>query len=781
MPKIFDAPANIAPSGGGGRRASEGDVGGFGRGMVEFGGAISESSMLLEQYRIKKENANINQANLDNQGFGADLYRKRVKLSDANATDFTQDALDEFDKNTKEILDNAPNARVRGAMKLDFSRTRLTLIDKSTKFESATRAKNDRNIFLGNGNTAASVVYETPTEEQYVQTLEARTREAMNNSLLPHEKEELIRDEVRTLRFAQFSGLLDQAVTPEEVDDILARRPTDELSKERFTQLGNDGDSRKRIFKAEDRLAEIERNGIISDAQASVRSMQVRLSRGEIPDDDSLRRAAELVLRAEDPLTTEMHSDTIAIGRSLNTWLQLPSKDMEAVVNDLERDVMEGGATSLESRKLAAARTALSKTLTGERQDQAETDDIVSQAFGRLDDRLRAGVDLSEDPDLLIILAHMDGASPSILQKVKEALSQNESVQGLVSMSIEDLTQHVDKALESSQSSDPAFQAWEVARGVLADMRRTIEKNYPDMQIRANPNFPPLENSNPDSMRSREALMVSGSGKYDMPRQFHTSTEIAAIAATVPDMTSDSQLEFIMSYTKNMTPENAVIALTELGEASPQLAFVGAGIASNPAYGMTATSILRGQQKLSNQGNSLISALTTISIGQMRVNIISAVQDIMNNENLPPQHKAAVQSSAMALIASGDTKDAQEAVNMVLGGSRDNDFGGVQEFNGRSFAAPVGVNGGMIEAAFKDHTESITRLSVGGSRPRTVSGEMVSAETIADSGTLERVGPDMFFVRMRSDNRLLQGAPGKAYTLHITEDRLKDLDLEVAR
>jgi hypothetical protein len=283
-------------------------------------------------------------------------------------------------------------------------------------------------------------------------------------------------------------------------------------------------------------------------------------------------------------------------------------------------------------------------------------------------------------------------------------------------------------------------------------------------------------------MRSREALMVSGSEKYGMPRQFHTSTEIAAIAATVPDMTSDSQLEFIMSYTKNMTPENAVIALTELGEASPQLAFVGAGIAYNPAYGMTATNILRGQQKLSNEGDSLIDALTAIPIGQMRFNIISAVQDIMNNENLPPQHKAAVQSSAMALIASGDTKDADEAVNMVLGGSRDNDFGGVQEFNGRSFAAPVGVNGGMIKDAFEDHTESITRLSVGGSPPRTTSGKMVSAETIADSGTLERVGPDMFVVRMRSDDRLLQGAPGTAYTLHITEDRLKELkELEVAR
>ena len=85
----------------------------------------------------------------------------------------------------------------------------------------------------------------------------------------------------------------------------------------------------------------------------------------------------------------------------------------------------------------------------------------------------------------------------------------------------------------------------------------------------------------------------------------------------------------------------------------------------------------------------------------------------------------------------------------------------------------------MIGDALKDYPDSITRLSVGGSPPRTISGNMVSAETIADSGTLERVGPDMFVVRMRSDNRLLQGAPGTAYTLHITEARLKEL--EVAR
>jgi len=55
----------------------------------------------------------------------------------------------------------------------------------------------------------------------------------------------------------------------------------------------------------------------------------------------------------------------------------------------------------------------------------------------------------------------------------------------------------------------------------------------------------------------------------------------------------------------------------------------------------------------------------------------------------------------------------------------------------------------------------------------------VSAETILSAGTLERVGPDMFHVRMKSDDRLLQGAPGTWFTLHITLERLEDLRMVV--
>ena len=46
---------------------------------------------------------------------------------------------------------------------------------------------------------------------------------------------------------------------------------------------------------------------------------------------------------------------------------------------------------------------------------------------------------------------------------------------------------------------------------------------------------------------------------------------------------------------------------------------------------------------------------------------------------------------------------------------------------------------------------------------------------IAELGKLERIGPDMYVVRMESDDKLLQGAPGTLYTLHITAARLKKL------
>jgi hypothetical protein len=149
---------------------------------------------------------------------------------------------------------------------------------------------------------------------------------------------------------------------------------------------------------------------------------------------------------------------------------------------------------------------------------------------------------------------------------------------------------------------------------------------------------------------------------------------------------------------------------------------------------------------------------------------------VLNNDNIPPHHKTAVQSAALAFMV--ETRvDSLAAINAVLGGVEG--AGGIQSFNGTDFVAPVGVYGETIEDRFEDNPDSLTKLSVDGSYPRTADGVRVSAETILDAGALERVGPDMFQVRMLSDGLLLLGVPGMPYTLHITLERLEDLRMVV--
>jgi hypothetical protein len=241
-------------------------------------------------------------------------------------------------------------------------------------------------------------------------------------------------------------------------------------------------------------------------------------------------------------------------------------------------------------------------------------------------------------------------------------------------------------------------------------------------------------------------------------------------------MTSDQQLLFVMSYTNNLTVENAVIALTELSEISPLLAFVGAGIATNGAYRTTAINVLKGQQELANQGDKLVEISGLGKASALRVDIGKGLDGVLNNDNIPPHHKMAVQSAALAFMV--ETRvDSLAAINAVLGGV--GGAGGIQSFNGTDFVAPVGVYGETIEDRFEDNPDSLTKLSVDGSYPRTADGVRVSAETILDDGALERVGPDMFQVRMLSDGLLLLGVPGMPYTLHITLERLEDLRMVV--
>ena len=773
MPKFFDASSRTA--GPVSSRRATADMFGGGDGFVKAGAAVMAIGDTIKKNQFKKENAAINQANVDNQGFGSTLFRTAKGNTDANATNFTTGVLADYDLNMETKLASAPNDRVRSEMKIDFTRTRNALVEKANVFESMTRSKNEVKVFVGNGHGLRNVLFETPTDDQYDLTLDARTREVNNmTSLSARVKEELIRDEVRTLRFSQYAGQLEAAVTPKQVADILDDRPEGEMSADGFTQLGKAGKAKLSRFKTDARLKKAERRGEIVNAQASIRGLVERLKRGEIPDSDSMRHTERLVGQVNDPLTSEMLFNVTTVGKAINGWMRLPSGDLEGVVAELEQDVGDGGATQLESDKLAAARSVLSKTLTGERSEQVATDTLVRDAFGRITERLKAGVDLRQDADALTVLASLSHASPRLQEHIRQAFAMNETVQGLADLSTAELMEVVRDAEENAALSDLNTVTRDAAKKVLDDMVKTTNKNYVDYQQRTlDREFPPLVQRDGESMRARQELMWNGAAKYGKSPQFHTTAEIADIGARLPDMPSDEQLEFIRGYTANMTRESAVIALSELGEDSPQVAFVGAGIASDPSYMVTGAMILRGQQKLTNEGDGLIKSNSAYARSDVESLMRLVLKDALNNENLSPHHKAAVQSAALSLIASGATRSPKDAINMVLGGSEG--LGGIQIFNGRSFAAPVGVRSGMIDEALDNYPDSLTRLSVDGSSPVTANGAAVSAKAIMNDGTLERVGPDMFHVRMESDKGYLQGAPGTLYTLHITEDKLKEL------
>jgi hypothetical protein len=759
------------------RRATAEDFGGGAR-LVSAGKALGQFGELLKKNQVKRENAGINQSNIDNQGYGAELFRQARENTDVNATDFTTNVLAEYDRNMEVQLANAPNDRVRTEMKANFTRTRNTLVEKSAVFESMTRSKNEVNVFVANGDKVGNLIYGNPTEQQYQELLAARTNEINNTSLPDHIKQEFLRDEVKNLRFKQFSGLLDTAVTPDQVDEILAQRPEDELSQEAFTQLGKAGLAKQRRFKIEARLAAVERNQDIRDARAQIRVANKQLSEGRIPDEATLAYTETLVGGVQDATTDEMWFNVRTVGKAVNGWMKLPSADLEAIIVGLEQDTVTGGATTLEGALLDAARSVLFRTLTGEQADQVEVDKSVQEIFDSMDKRLAHGDDLSSDPNLIAMVALLPQASPRLQQQIGEALVENKMVDGLMDMSTADLVALFNDANANSALSDYKIVELLTLKRVLAAMVTTTEKNYLDWIQKTDPAvFPPLDESSPASMRTRETLMLSGATKYGKEPQFHTTSEIKNIGDRIPEMSSDEQLAFINGYTANMGTENAMIALTELAEVNPQLAFVGSGIASNPSYLVTGTRILRGQQMLNNEGGSRIEDATSVTKADMETAIGSALMGALENENLHPQHRAAVKSAALALIAFGTESDPVRALNTVLGGTNDG-YGGVQEFNHKTYVAPVGVKVEMMGHAFADHPTSITELSVDGFAPRTSSGEPITGETIDDAGVFEQVGPDMYVVRMTSDGLLLQGAPGTPYTVHITRERLLALGVK---
>ena len=763
-------------------RATAKDFGGDG-GMIAGGKALRDFGVVLENNRIKKENAAVNQSNIDNQGYGADLFRSAKENTDANATDFTSTVLAEYDKNMQARLDAAPNARVRQQMEADFTRTRNGLVEKSVVYESAVRSKNEVNVFVGNGDKAGNILFETPTDDQYNITKDARQREVDNTSLPQHIKDELMRDEVKILRFRQYEGLLEGATSKEQVDEILDARPGKEMSKEGFTQLGNAGDAKKRRFLTEARITKVEHKQDIRDAQSAVRVANAQLAQGRIPDEATLAHTESLVGKVGDPVTSEMWFNVKTVGEAINGWKKLPSEDLEAIIIGLEEDTVEGGATALEGSKLDAARAVLTKVEAGERKEQVKIDTDIREAYDSFDKRLEGGVDMSEDAGFIAMMAQLPGASPRLQQQIKEAVALNDTVSGLIDSPIADLRKLVEDAYANRNLSDLKIVELAAAQKVLADMVRITDKNYVDYQQKVDPaDFPPLDESNPQSMKTRQTLMEQGSQKYKKDKQFHTTAEIKNIGDRMVDMSSDEQLQFINGYTANMSKENAAIALTELAAVNPQLAFVGSGIAHDPAYLVTGTTILRGQQMLTNEGAKRIEAVTLgVTKGATELTIQTSLIGALENENLHPQHRAAVMSSALAIVASGVEVDAAKALNMALGGDNDG-FGGVQIINGANFAAPVGVSADMITDAFDtdDHPTALAELSVDGSTPRTINGVVITGDAIADAGMMEQVGPDMYVVRMKSDGKLLQGKPGTPYTMHLTRERLTTLGVPVS-
>jgi hypothetical protein len=760
------------------RRATAEDFGGTAKGLIQGGKDLQQLGKVLEAHRIKRENADINQSNIDNQGYGADLFRQAEENTDANATNFTTGVLAEYDKNMEVQLANAPNDRVRAEMKANFTRTRNTLVEKSTIFESVTRGKNEVNVFAANGDTTDNIMFRNPTEQQYLDLLDARTKELNNMSAADHIKEALLRDEVKSLRFQQISGLLDGAVTFDQVDEILDQRPEDELSTEAFTQLGKAGLAKQRRFKTDARRLLAEHKQAIRDAQAVIRVANDQLSEGRIPDAATLAHTESVVGRVNDPVTSEMWFNVKTVGKAVHGWMQLPSEDLEAIIVGLEQDTVTDGSTRLEGALLDSARSVLSRLRTGEARDQAEIDTSVSDLFDSMDKRLADGVDMSRDPAFVALVAELPGASPRLQQQVREAIAANATVAGLMDMPIADLVDLFNDLDANRSLSDIKIVELKLAEGVLADMVRVTDINYLDWIQRADPAvFPPLDENSPASMRTRENLMLHGATKYGKEPQFHTTSELKAIGDRLPEMKSEEQMAFIHGYTANMSRETALIALTELAAVNPMFAFVGAGIAHDPVYAIVGTRILLGKQRMDNEGPGRILTATGTPKSDQELIISAALASALQNESLPPTYKAAAQSAAMALLAEGTVKDAIVALNKVLGGT-DDGLGGVQVWNNKSFVAPVGVTGDMMGDVFEDNPDSLTELSVDGFRPSTATGRVLNGEELHDAGTFEYIGPDLYVVRMESDKLLLQGAPGEPYTLHITSERLRALEIK---
>jgi len=257
MPKIFDAPANIAPSGGGGRRASEGDVGGFGRGMVEFGGAISDISDIL---KVREDKRSITSARAQFSEFEIEFRNEeaeRRRLAPVGAPGHYDASQKLFDDKVGDFTSKLNNVQ-KYALGERIATARTSYLDGARIFQAESTVKGeiidvkkiktafDGDLFIGGTDVETAM-------EEYGSILKATTFSAqrINKALddaLPEFQAQVLAgllerpaDAIRMLESGELSDFNPEALAKFEGEAVAAVLGAGKKAKERryASTLGN--------------------------------------------------------------------------------------------------------------------------------------------------------------------------------------------------------------------------------------------------------------------------------------------------------------------------------------------------------------------------------------------------------------------------------------------------------------------------------------------------------------------------------------------------------------
>jgi len=763
----YDAPLGVAgPIST--RRATVDDFGGDAKGFQIAAKEIVSFTDLLEKNEIKKEKAYVNQTDIDTQALFSDKFNVSKENANENATDFSKNFLTEYDTHVATTLDAATSSRVKEALKLDFSKTRLRFAEKATVFEATTRGLNQKNVYLRNRDTSINILADNPTDEQFNSLADAARRELANTRLSETLQQELLDDSIKDLRYTQYASLIANAPNQDAIDVVLKSRNKKQLHDIGFLRLSKDAKTRSRELKTDARIEDQEKNERIRKANSAIRSATGRLTEGfDIPADE-FKKVQTLISQAGDSETEE----SFAILRRLNTnmqkWKKLSPTALAEVSKGLETDLNIGGATLEEAARAKAAKSVLSATQQKFNKDAAEL--LLS-----LNDRIRLGEDITPDPNFKKLEEIISEVSPVLREKITNALISYRAGQVLPDLSVAEISA-LSESLEPEKLEEDA-KTLEVIQKFGAKRQKEINKNYTDVMDK-NGEIAPIDTDNLESsLRTRLNDIEAGSEKYEQTDlKFHTSEEIKLINKQIGGATSDEKLAFIQNYVTSLGPD-ATLPLNELIEVSPSLAYVGGGMTSNPAFALVGAQIFRGEERINQKGTSPLPSFT-------RKQIATRLQSVLRNEALPENHRKSIEDMAFAYLSAGlyqqeiGTTDIDEAVDKVLGKTARG--GGIQEFNGVAFIAPPDVDVGDIEDVIAKNSNSLFELSVRGATPRNDNGVEISREDILNDSSLEIVGPNLYVVRLKSDGKIVEGEPGKAFTLHITPERLANIKPDLA-